>query len=59
MLSVDLLNLYSEIIMRTMLAISGISVGGHSANSMRYAGDRVLITENKMQLQEVTHIRAT
>ena len=53
-----LFNLYSEIIMRSIQDMPGISVGGHNINNLRYADDTVLLAENEKHLQEMINIIA-
>ena len=57
-LSPDLFNLYSEIIMRSIQDMPGISIGGHNINNLRYADDTVLIAEKETHLQEMINIIA-
>src|SRR5579871_5581650 len=52
-LSPDLFNLYSEIIMRSIQDMKGISIGGYNINNLRYADDTVLIAEKEVHLQEM------
>ena len=52
-LSPDLFNLYSEVILREMEDIKGICVGGHNINNLRYADDTVLIAQSEQTLQEM------
>ncbi|GFO50505.1 retrovirus-related pol polyprotein from type-1 retrotransposable element r2 [Plakobranchus ocellatus] len=53
-LSLDLLSLYSEIIMRNLENHPGIKVGGQNINNLRYVDDTVLIAENKEDLQKTS-----
>ncbi|GFR93827.1 retrovirus-related Pol polyprotein from type-1 retrotransposable element R2 [Elysia marginata] len=55
-LSPDLFSLYSEVIMRHIEDYSGIKVGGHNINNLRYADDTVLIAENKSDLQKLLDV---
>ena len=55
-LSPDLFSLYSEIIMRNIKGQSGIQVGGHNINNLRYADDTILISENEKDLQQLLNI---
>ena len=50
-ISPDLFSLYSEIIMRHITDMPGISVGGHNINNLRYADDTILIATNERDLQ--------
>ena len=50
-LSPNLFNLYSEVIMRNLEKHPGIKVGGKNVNNLRYADDTVLIAENEKDLQ--------
>ena len=58
-LSTSLFNLYSELIMRSLQDIPGITVGGNSVNSLRYADGTILMAENEIQLQDMVDIIAT
>ena len=55
-LSPDLFNLYSELIMRNLEDSPGIKVGGKNVNNLRYADDTVLIAENEKDLQNLLDI---
>jgi hypothetical protein len=46
----DLFSLYSEIIMRHITDMPGISIGGHNINNLRYADDTILIATNEKDL---------
>ena len=50
-LSPDLFNLYSEVIMTNVEEHPGIKVGGKNVNNLRVAGDTVSIAENEKDLQ--------
>ena len=50
-LSPDLLNLYSENILRDLNDIKGCIVGGYNLNNVRYADDSVLIAGSESELQ--------
>ncbi|GFO04381.1 endonuclease-reverse transcriptase [Plakobranchus ocellatus] len=52
-MSPDLLNLYSEIILRNLDDISGLKINGENLNNLRYADDTVLIAESGKQLQKL------
>ena len=51
-LSPDLFNLYSEMILRDLEPLQGIAVGGQNVNNLRYADDTALIAESESKLQE-------
>ena len=55
-LSPDLFNLYSEVIMRNLEEHPGIKVGGKKVNNLRYADDTVLTAENVKDLQALLDI---
>ena len=55
-LSPDLFSLYIEYIMRSIKDKSGLQVGGHVINNIRYADDTVLIAENERDLQALLNI---
>ena len=52
-MSPDLFNLYSEMVMRQVQDMEGIKVGGRNINNVRYADDTVLMAENNEKLQEL------
>ena len=52
-LSPDLFNLYSEIILRGINDFEGIKVNGVSINNIRYADDTVLISMSPRELQKM------
>ena len=52
-LSPDLFNLYSEIIMRDLIDLDGIKFGGRNINNIRYADDTVLIADSEQKLQNL------
>ncbi|XP_042883267.1 uncharacterized protein LOC122260182 [Penaeus japonicus] len=52
-LSPDLFNLYSEMILRQLEDMPGFILGGHNINNLRYADDTVLIAESRDNLQEL------
>lgn len=49
--SPDFFNLYSEMILRTIIDMVGLKVGGVNFNNLRYADDTVLIATTEEQLQ--------
>ena len=51
--SPNLLNLYSENILRDLNDTKGCIVGGYNLNNVRYADDAVLIAGSESQLQEL------
>ena len=50
-LSPDLFSLYSEIIIRSLDDLKGVSIGGHSINNLRYADDTELLAHTEEDLQ--------
>ena len=52
-LSPDLFSLYSEIILRQIEDLPGITVNGHNINNIRYADDTVLIADTETGLQNL------
>ena len=52
-LSPVLFSLYSEIIMRKIADMEGISIGGQNVNNIRYADDTVLIADSQDKLQRM------
>ena len=52
-LSPDLFNLYSEVIMRDLTELEGIKFGGRNLNNIRYADDTVLIADSEDKLQRL------
>ena len=54
-LSPDLFNLYSEVIMRDLTELEGIKFGGRNLNDIRYADDTALIADSKEKLQNLMH----
>ncbi|GFN81373.1 retrovirus-related pol polyprotein from type-1 retrotransposable element r2 [Plakobranchus ocellatus] len=52
-MSPDLFNLYSEIILRNLNGISGLKINGENLNNLRYADDTVLLAESGKQLQKL------
>ncbi|GFO02679.1 retrovirus-related pol polyprotein line-1 [Plakobranchus ocellatus] len=49
----DLLNLYSEVILRNLDGISGLKINGENLSNLRHADDTVLIAESGKQLQKL------
>ena len=52
-LSPELFNLYSEIIMRDLSGLDGIKFGGRNVNNIRYADDTALIADSEEKLQDL------
>ena len=52
-MSPDLVNLYSEMILRNSENIQGLKTNGEKFNNLRYADDTVLIPESEQQLQRL------
>ena len=50
-LSPDLFNIYSEMIMRTVEDLEGIKIGGRNLTNIRYADDTALIADSESKLQ--------
>ena len=50
-LSPDLFNIYSEMIMRAMEDLEGIKIGGKNITNVRYADDTALIADSESRLQ--------
>ena len=52
-LSPDLYNLYSEMILRNIDELNGVKVGGREINNLRYADDTVFIADSEQKLQSL------
>ncbi|GFO06913.1 endonuclease-reverse transcriptase [Plakobranchus ocellatus] len=52
-MSPDLFNLYSEIILRNLDGFSGLKINGENLNNLRYEDDTLLIAESGKQLQKL------
>ena len=52
-LSPDLFNIYSKMILRNLEGIEGVKVGGYNCNNLRYADDTVLIANSEEDLQKM------
>ena len=52
-LSPDLFNIYSEVIMKDLTELEGIKVGGRNVNNIRYADDTVLLAESAEKLESL------
>ena len=52
-MSPDFFNLYAEMIMRKLIDLEGIKVGGENVNNIRYADDTTLIADSQEKLQNL------
>ncbi len=52
-LSPDLFNIYSEMVLREIGDLEGIKVGGVNINNLRYADDTVLLADSQDKLQAI------
>ena len=50
-LSPDLFSSFSEIIIRSLDNLTGVSIGGHNINNLRYADDNILLAHTEEDLQ--------
>lgn len=55
-LSPALFNIYSEMVLRKIEGLPGISVGGRCINNIRYADDTVLIASTEADLQKLLDV---
>ncbi|GFS22434.1 endonuclease-reverse transcriptase [Elysia marginata] len=55
-LSPDLLNLYSEVILRNITDVEGVKVGGRNITNLRYADDTVLIANSQENFQALLSV---
>lgn len=51
MLSLGLFNLFGELIVRSLKDFPGVAIGGHGVNTLRYAGDSVLVAGGEGRLR--------
>ena len=50
-MSPDLFSIYGEIIMRSIIGMEGIRIGGENINNIRFADDTVIIADSEEKLQ--------
>ena len=50
-LSPDLFSIYGEIILRSIIGMEGIKVGGENINNIRFADDTVIVADSEEKLQ--------
>src|SRR5215469_5436117 len=55
-ISPDLINLYSEMIMREIKELEGIRLNGYNINNIRYADDTVLVADSEKKLQGLLNV---
>ena len=58
-LSPDLFSIYGEIILRNVMGMEGIKVGGVNINNIRYADDTVIIADTSEKLQALVDVDKT
>ena len=56
MLSLDLFNYYSEMILQELEAEKGLKVGGQNITNLRYADDTILLAESVEDLQKLLDV---
>ena len=54
-LSPDLFNIYSEMIMRELEGLEGVRVGGRNITNIRYADDTALIADSETKMQSLVN----
>ena len=52
-MSLDLFNIYSEMILRNLENYPGVKINGENINNIRYADDTVLIADSEENLQRL------